>query len=116
MERMLQYDRLLSAVLILTSSTHLDRDPLVKACSKLKEAQSHICQTIRDRENKDIILDIERSFVGDTHKFLIKGRSFVRRGPLTKICRREDKEFYFWLFNDLLVYGHFVGNGMVSTS
>ena len=53
MERMLQYDRLLSAVLILTSSTHLDRDPLVKACSKLKEAQSHICQTIRDRENKD---------------------------------------------------------------
>jgi hypothetical protein len=88
----------------------MDRDSLVKACSQLKEAQSHIRATIHERENKDIILDIERSFV-DQHNFLIKNRCFVRKGPLTKVCRREDKEFHFWLFNDLLVYGHFVGNG-----
>jgi hypothetical protein len=110
MERMLQYDRLLSLVLTATPPSHSDSTPLMTACSQLKEAQSHISKIIRDRENKDIILDVERSFVNE-NKFLIKGRTFIRMGPLTKVCRREDKEFYFWLFNDLLVYGHFVGNG-----
>ena len=109
MERMLVYSRLLSSALLLTNETHSDRQSLSAACAQLKEAQTHIKKTIHERENKDVILDIERSFV-DPISLLIKGRSFVRRGPLTKVCRREDKEFYFWLFSDLLVYGHFVGN------
>jgi len=115
MERMLVYDRLLSKALLLTSSEHPDHSALDAACAQLKEAQSHIRTTIIVRENKDLLLDIERSFVDIlpltlNATLLKKGRRFIRRGPLAKVCRREDKEFYFWLFNDLLIYGHFVGN------
>ena len=47
----------------------------------------------------------------DKNKLLVRGRHFVREGPLVKVCRREDKIFFFWLFTDLLVYGHSVGGG-----
>ena len=110
MERMLQYNKLLSRVLDCTSDNHPDYTSLKKAVSRIQEAQAHIKKTMRERENKDKILEIERSFVGRV-KLLVRGRLFVRQGPLVKVCRKEDKKFFFWLFSDLLIYGHAVGNG-----
>ena len=111
MQRMLRYTRLLSTLLERTDKNHKDHASLVKAVAQLDEAHNDIQHTIRERENKDQILRIESEFVDRNQKFLQKGRMFVRKGPLTKVCRREDKEFFFWLFTDLLVYGHSVAGG-----
>ncbi len=111
MQRMLRYTELLSTLLERTDESHKDHAALVKAVAQLDEARNDIQRTIRERENKDQILRVEAEFVDRNQKFLQKGRVFVRKGPLTKVCRREDKEFYFWLFSDLLVYGHAVAGG-----
>jgi hypothetical protein len=33
------------------------------------------------------------------------GRRFLREGKLKKVCRKQNKTRYFWLFSDLLVQG-----------
>ena len=110
MERMLQYDTLLTRLLERTEDTHPDHESLTKAVTQIHAAQAHIRHTMWERDNKDIILEIEEAFV-DKNRLLVRGRRFVRQGPLVKVCRREDKKFFFWLFTDLLVYGHAVGGG-----
>ena len=48
---------------------------------------------------------------GSYINLVTKDRKFIRCGPLIKVCRRVNKEFYFWLLSDQLIYGHSVGNG-----
>ena len=42
-----------------------------------------------------------------------EGRSLIREGDLVKVCRKRNKKFHFWLFNDLFIYGHAVRIGVV---
>ena len=63
------------------------------------------------------IRDVQKKFVKyqdnpDLASLVKEGRSFIREGTLLKVCRRNDKKFQFWLFSDLLMYGHAVGGGL----
>lgn len=54
--------------------------------------------------NNERIKSIEKSF--DSKIALVaQGRALVGEGVLTKECRKKPKPRYFFLFNDILVYG-----------
>ena len=107
LKRLEEYQTLLNMLIAATPSVHNDHASLVRAVAKVNDAAVFVAQTNQKRENKEMIVDIEDSFV-DEEVLLTAGRIFIRSGPLVKVCRRENKEFYFWLFNDLLLYGHYI--------
>ena len=39
------------------------------------------------------------------------GRIFLRETDLRKVCRKQNKTFHFWLFNDCLIYGYLLDTG-----
>lgn len=56
--------------------------------------------------NMDRIRNIEKCFGNDNKKRLAcQGRALVGEGVLIKVCRKKPKPRYFFLFNDILVYG-----------
>lgn len=56
--------------------------------------------------NMERIRNIEKCFGNDNKKTLcIAGRALVGEGVLVKECRKKPKARYFFLFNDILVYG-----------
>lgn len=56
--------------------------------------------------NMDRIRNIEKSFGNDNKTALVApGRALVGEGVLIKECRKKPKPRYFFLFNDILVYG-----------
>jgi hypothetical protein len=56
--------------------------------------------------NMDRIRNIEKSFGNDNKTTLVApGRALVGEGVLIKECRKKPKQRYFFLFNDILVYG-----------
>ena len=58
---------------------------------------------MHDFEKRRIIYDIEAMFKAG-HEFVKPGRTFLRQGVFHKVGRRNDVEYTFFLFNDLLVY------------
>lgn len=56
--------------------------------------------------NQERIRNIEKSFGNDNKTGLVtSGRALVGEGVLIKECRKKPKPRYFFLFNDILVYG-----------
>lgn len=56
--------------------------------------------------NSERIRNIEKSFGNDNKMSLVaSGRALVGEGVLIKECRKKPKPRYFFLFNDILVYG-----------
>ena len=65
----------------------------------------YVNESIRAKENRDKLLEIQKSLTGSKIPPIVApGRIFMREGTLVKMCRREPKRRYFFLFNDLLVY------------
>eukprot|EP00945_MAST-04E_sp_MAST-4E-sp1_P000353 g353.t1 len=87
------------------AQTDPDYNDLVQAIKKIDDAASHIAATNHKRENKEALIRIGKSF-DPPIDMLVKDREFIRSGNLVKVCRRVNKEFYFFLFNDVLVYSH----------
>lgn len=67
-------------------------------------------EAIRAHEATVVVRGIEGRFVGDVD-LALEGRSFIREGPLVKVCRRDNKRFHFLLFSDLLVYTEKIAGG-----
>ena len=106
-QRIPRYKMLLEELNKRTDETWFDKENLEIACKTVGDAAADNNEKIRQRENKMKILDIQMHFEGSRKPELFNNprRSFIREGPLVKLCRRGPKEFYFWLFSDILVYG-----------
>jgi len=61
------------------------------------EAEKKIQQDIEK------VRKIQKSFVGRVN-LIAPDRKYIREGMLVKLCRKEEKTYYFFLFNDCLVY------------
>lgn len=61
--------------------------------------------------NIERIKNIEKAFGSDNkNQLAVPGRALVGEGVLIKECRKKPKPRYFFLFNDILVYGTIVIN------
>jgi hypothetical protein len=66
-------------------------------CQFINGAKGHL-------EQVKIILDIEKEC--DLDGCLVRPRRrLLIDGELLKVCRKRNKRFHFWLFNDMLMYG-----------
>ena len=71
-----------------------------------------INETIRERENRDALLQLKNKFTSDFN-LVVAGRYLVFQGVLIKRSKRSiEKEYMFHLFNDVLIYSAVQRNDM----
>ncbi|ETO03860.1 RhoGEF domain-containing protein, partial [Reticulomyxa filosa] len=101
---------LLEEIIKNTSSSHPDFQSLEKALEKIKEVSATVNDRMKEYSRREAVSNIEKRFNG-TIFLLEPARQFVMEGILSKIERRDDRDYVFFLFTDCLVYGtqSFVG-------
>ena len=113
-KRLNEYMNLITGLIKITEESHKDVKHLKLAMKQFEEVNHHIQLSNDIRKNKEQLFKMENSIImedGSYINLVTKDRKFIRCGPLIKVCRRVNKEFYFWLLSDQLIYGHSVGNG-----
>eukprot|EP00794_Sanderia_malayensis_P017990 gene17990-19786_t len=105
-QRIPRYKLLLENLLEKTTPEHPDYTKLRDACAEVSKVANHINECLRQHENFNRMLGIQKSFNGDgAPKILAPGRKFLREGTLSKVCERGgSKDRMFFLFNDMLIY------------
>jgi hypothetical protein len=106
-QRIPRYRLLLEQLLKYTEEDHTDF-PIVKdALDKICTLAMYNNEAIRARENMNKIMEIMMQIQPTNRVDLLeeKQRRFIKEGLLLRQCRRKDKGFQFWLFNDQLLYG-----------
>ncbi|CAF1489585.1 unnamed protein product [Adineta ricciae] len=73
-----------------------------------------LSQLSRSAENAKRIKNVQDKFVNG-QSLAKEGRALVGEGVLMKVCRKKPKQRVFFLFNDILVYGRVVMNGLKYT-
>ena len=111
-QRIPRYQLLLEEIYQHTPSTHLDKGSLREAIEKIKGIASDVNEAIRRGENTVKILAIQNAFISGARPSLVAPhRIYVKDGCLQKICRKETKPRWFFLFNDILIYGKALETG-----
>lgn len=105
-QRVPRYRLLLTELLSLTPQGAPMLDELEAALQKIEAVASHINEQIRDRENVQRVINIQKALAGGRPKIVTPGRRLVREGCLRKISTDGDAfhERYFILFSDMLLY------------
>jgi hypothetical protein len=120
-----QYLEFLNQLLQFTPSNHPDNQPLVAAIKTMNALSTEVEGTVKSKRNYEKLLEIQSFLVVTTNllyavdgKFVQKlnspDRKFIKEGDLKKVCRKKNKTFRFWLFNDYLCYGSALGNSTYS--
>lgn len=114
-ERLTRYKRFLHGLLMHTAEDHPDAAPIRESLKLLEESEQQMSWSVRRRGNMEKLVEIQRSFLKilplqqRVPQLVSARRWFIKEGDLVKRCRRDDRLFRFWLFNDLLVYGEKMG-------
>lgn len=64
---------------------------------------------LSQEEKKKMMIEVQKLFTNGS--ILADDRYFVRRGMLVKKCRSRDKDYDFFLFNDILLWANKSGKG-----
>lgn len=106
-QRIPRYKLLLEDLLECTSTDHHDYQQLKEAAQQIGEIASHINEHMKQHENFQKMLSIQKSFDSSAPKILAPGREFLREGVLKKVSRKGGKSHdrMFFLFSDMLLYG-----------
>jgi hypothetical protein len=112
----LEFPRRLKACLIqLHGHTSEQRTHITKALQNLQVIEEKMENVIKEKKNFESLISIRDSFFLSQDPVLAalvsNDRKLIREGDLVKVCRKADKIFRFWLFNDYLVYGEPIGGG-----
>jgi len=96
-----------------TNNNHADKISLTIAIDKVNIINNEIKEMIRIRTNYKELMKIQSSFILTTDPFVNKlnnkNRIIIKIGELKKVCRKKNKIFRFWLFNDYLIYASPLG-------
>ncbi|XP_047134079.1 rho guanine nucleotide exchange factor 39 isoform X1 [Hydra vulgaris] len=104
-QRVPRYRLLLCSLLEHTPTYDPDYLKLKEAYDEISKVATHINECIRQHENFQKMLAIQKSFSGDNApKVLAPGRFFLKEGPVIKITDRgNSKERTLFLFSDILI-------------
>jgi FYVE/RhoGEF/PH domain-containing protein 5/6 len=103
-QRIPRYRLLLEELLKNTTPEHPDFESLSKALDSIKHVAIQIDAAIVEHKNRDKLLEIQSSFVGEKVQIIEAGRVFIKEGELGKVCRKDVQKRNIWLFNDLFLY------------
>merc|ERR1711988_141550 len=85
---------------------HHDYSNIANALSKIEEVANKVNESVRSREHMEELVALQKKFTGEIPPgFVQPGRCFIREGPLMKVCRKDSQKRWFFLFNDMLMYG-----------
>lgn len=106
-QRIPRYRLLLEQLLKYTPENHSDFPVVQSALDRICELASYNNEAIRARENKNKIMNVMMQLDPAYRIDLLddKHRKHIKEGTLLKQCRKRNKEFQFWLFTDVLLYG-----------
>ncbi|XP_069133251.1 rho guanine nucleotide exchange factor 39-like [Argopecten irradians] len=106
-QRVPRYKLLLEDLMEHTSPDHHDYEHLQEATKQVTDIAAHINDHIKQHDNFQKMLAIQKSFDSSAPKILAPGREFIKEGPLKKVSRRGGKPLdrMFFLFSDMLIYG-----------
>lgn len=100
------------------SKQHSDYQSIQVSLKRVESVISDILKIMGEKANYERILSIYNNFligfieVDPMLETLVNNeRVFIREGDLTKICRKSNQVFRFWLFNDILIYGQLLPAG-----
>ena len=105
-QRIPRYKLLLDELRKHTPDDHPDYNNIVAACETIKEVATENNEAFHIREAEEVIYKIMMQFdpkidlLGDTNL-----RRFIREDDFQKQCRKGLRDYRFWLFNDILLYG-----------
>jgi hypothetical protein len=103
-QRIPRYRLLLQEVLKRTDAGHPDKLNLERALVQVEQVATAVNEAIREQENFQKVVDIQKSFEGNVKTIVADGRLYVRDGVLMKVCKKVPKPRHFFLFSDSLVY------------
>jgi hypothetical protein len=103
-QRIPRYRLLLQELLKRTDDAHPDRQNLTRALAQVEQVATAVNEAIREQENFQKVVDIQKSFEGNVKTIVADGRLYVRDGTLMKVCKKVPKPRHFFLFSDSLVY------------
>lgn len=103
-QRIPRYKLLLIELLKFSNVAEPDYNDLNVALSKVSEVADHINNAIKERQNLEKLLSIQKKLAGTVPPIVIPRRIFIREGSLMKVCRKVSKRRYFILFNDSVIY------------
>ena len=115
-QRVMRYRMLLQSLADNTEPDHPDHAELQSALATINVACDHVNEHVRKTENKEKIMEVAAKLTGLPAGFsmLQEGRTLVKEGVLSKVCRKTNKPFHVVLCNDVLIYGsrytHGIGN------
>eukprot|EP00026_Physarum_polycephalum_P004634 Phypoly_transcript_04656.p1 GENE.Phypoly_transcript_04656~~Phypoly_transcript_04656.p1 ORF type:complete len:624 (+),score=80.36 Phypoly_transcript_04656:134-2005(+) len=101
------YHSIFERMLECTELDHIDYPKIQKCIAQLKDVANLAATSVKDIENKQKILAMEETLVGElpVKTWVAPTRIFIMEGTLTKLCRKVAKRRHFWLLSDCLIYG-----------
>jgi len=116
------YLRFIRELSLVTPVGHSDQKAVSAALNSLIVEANDVSEVIKNRKNFEKLLDIQNLFISVNvfgpdpfvQKIASFDRVYIREGDLKKVCRKKNKTFKFWLFNDYLIYGESLGNNSYS--
>lgn len=102
-QRIPRYRLLLEDLIKHTDKSHPDYESLSSSLNKVMHVANQVDQAINEQKNRAKLLQVQKKFLENVPIFEA-GRVFIKEGELTKICRKDNKKFMFFLFNDMLMY------------
>jgi hypothetical protein len=105
-----RYLDLLKKLLDQTPANHPDVPALKDAIARLENHVDANAEIIRQKLNFEKLVTIQAGFVAVAYQdpvitnLVSMDRKFLRVGDLKKVCRKENKLYRWWLFNDYLMY------------
>lgn len=107
-QRIPRYRLLLEELLKRTSPDDYpeeDYRALELGLQRIADVANVINERLRDFENREKVASLQTRFGGESADLIEAHRVFVKEGYLKKISRRGPADYYFVLFNDILIYG-----------
>ena len=113
-QRLLKLKMILERLLKYTDASHPDHEDLETCLKCIREVADHVNKGVTEKENRLKMWEVQQMLTPSPTDLVQPHRSYVREGYLTKVCRRTNKRWYFFLFTDILIYGYkIVGSGLV---
>ncbi|ELP86095.1 Rho/RAC guanine nucleotide exchange factor, putative [Entamoeba invadens IP1] len=104
-QRLPRYQLLLVDLFKNTPKDHEDYPSISAAVDLIKKVTTDVNEKTKISEQKEKVTIAQNYISGLDIKLVEPNRLLVLEGSLTKVCKKTNKSRYFYLFNDLLLYG-----------
>ncbi|ELP94641.1 Rho/RAC guanine nucleotide exchange factor, putative [Entamoeba invadens IP1] len=114
-QRLPRYKLLLQELLKNTENTHEDYMNIKSAFEMIQNVAKEVNDRTKETEKKSAVYKVSRLIEGlDDLDLNDVPRELVKEGMLVKVCRSGNKNRFFYLFTDVMIYG--VGNQHITVS